>query len=552
MAITALPTPPSSSSPSTFDTRADAFLGALPTFVTEANALQTDVNTKQSTASTAATTATTQATTATSQAALAAASAAAAAASASATLWVSGTNYTAGAVVYSPTNYATYRTTTSGTSSTDPAADTTGRWVSAMLPSVEALGWPDTRPSLLLDFVNSGAVDPRLVVSRAGDKTVRNAAGRLVTVPAHSAAVDHHPGTRVARGLRIEPARTNLLTYSGALDNAAWGKANTSISANSATGPDGTTSADTVTASAGAGSHYVSNSASVSAVAYTLTAYLKPGTCAYVAIGDRGDAVDHVATLTWADLSIVAANGTAEVDSTPDAEGFYEMRFTFTRTNATTAQCYVSLANAASNSGTPSFTATGSETVVVGGVQLEEGNTGTSYIPTTSAAVARPADNISLSLSTWADLYARGGGTLLVGFAPAKTVAASDDTQCVVSLGTSGASVWHSVFTYGTPSVLVQLYDGSSALFSDAQAGTYAARVEQVVGVSWAQDDHDAAVNGTPGTHDSAGAPLVATTLRLGCAGAGEFYRFNGWITFVALYPAKLSRAQLAVATYRG
>lgn len=38
-AITPLPTPPSTSSPSTFDTLADAFIAALPTFVTEANAL---------------------------------------------------------------------------------------------------------------------------------------------------------------------------------------------------------------------------------------------------------------------------------------------------------------------------------------------------------------------------------------------------------------------------------------------------------------------------------------------------------------------------------
>ena len=44
--ITALPTPPSRSDSVNFASRADAFLGALPTFATEANALATDVNTK--------------------------------------------------------------------------------------------------------------------------------------------------------------------------------------------------------------------------------------------------------------------------------------------------------------------------------------------------------------------------------------------------------------------------------------------------------------------------------------------------------------------------
>ena len=47
MSITALPDIPSRSDPATFSTKADAFLGALPTFVTEANALETNVNAKE-------------------------------------------------------------------------------------------------------------------------------------------------------------------------------------------------------------------------------------------------------------------------------------------------------------------------------------------------------------------------------------------------------------------------------------------------------------------------------------------------------------------------
>lgn len=49
MTITALPTPPSRSAPSTFSALADAFLAALPTFVTQANALEANVNIKEAT-----------------------------------------------------------------------------------------------------------------------------------------------------------------------------------------------------------------------------------------------------------------------------------------------------------------------------------------------------------------------------------------------------------------------------------------------------------------------------------------------------------------------
>ena len=46
MAITALPTPPTRSDPATFAARGDAFMTALPTFATEANALAADVTAK--------------------------------------------------------------------------------------------------------------------------------------------------------------------------------------------------------------------------------------------------------------------------------------------------------------------------------------------------------------------------------------------------------------------------------------------------------------------------------------------------------------------------
>lgn len=44
MTITALPTPPTRSDPTNFSTRADEFLGALPNFATEANALSAEMN----------------------------------------------------------------------------------------------------------------------------------------------------------------------------------------------------------------------------------------------------------------------------------------------------------------------------------------------------------------------------------------------------------------------------------------------------------------------------------------------------------------------------
>ena len=63
MPITTLPAVPTIDDPQNFAAEADAFLGALPTFVTEVNTLATQVQNNAATASTAATSATTAAST---------------------------------------------------------------------------------------------------------------------------------------------------------------------------------------------------------------------------------------------------------------------------------------------------------------------------------------------------------------------------------------------------------------------------------------------------------------------------------------------------------
>lgn len=116
--ITQLPVPPSRTTPSQFSSRADAFLGALPGFVTETNAVAGEVNADKTTAVNSAGIAVTKA-------AEAVAAAAAAAGDANAAQWVSGTTYTIGTVVWSPSNYLSYIRKTNGAGTTDPMSDPT-------------------------------------------------------------------------------------------------------------------------------------------------------------------------------------------------------------------------------------------------------------------------------------------------------------------------------------------------------------------------------------------------------------------------------------------
>lgn len=125
--IDAMPTAPSLSDLPNFDTEADAFLPAMNTFGTQANALATVTYSNAQDAYS-------NAVIALAQAAAAAASAASSAASAGVVIWVSGSTYATGVCVFSPTNYITYRrkSASTGSSTTDPSADPT-RWASLFL-----------------------------------------------------------------------------------------------------------------------------------------------------------------------------------------------------------------------------------------------------------------------------------------------------------------------------------------------------------------------------------------------------------------------------------
>ena len=129
--ITALPTPPSSSDPSSFDLRADNFLLALPTFRTEANALGTNAYNNALAAAASETTATTQVSLAAAQASSAAASASTASTHASNAAASASTAATqAGIATTQASNaaatYTNFDTRYLGVKSSDPILNNTG------------------------------------------------------------------------------------------------------------------------------------------------------------------------------------------------------------------------------------------------------------------------------------------------------------------------------------------------------------------------------------------------------------------------------------------
>lgn len=103
------------------------------------------------------------------------------------------------------------------------------------------------KPILDLNYARSGALLNGETFTRASGGTVFDSIGTLLTPGNNVPRFDYDPVTHAAKGLLIEEARTNLLVRSAEFDNASWTKRGTaSVSANAATAPDGTVTADLI------------------------------------------------------------------------------------------------------------------------------------------------------------------------------------------------------------------------------------------------------------------------------------------------------------------
>lgn len=198
-----------------------------------------------------------------------------------------------------------------------------------------------------------------LVVVPSGYKASKVYAQKPLTTDGQLAFSRSTTATRVNSAGLIEKVRTNVALYSEQFNNANWGPTNATVTANTTTAPDGTTTADSVAFTASSSARLEGLTAGSSpAGEVTLSIYAKvaSGTGSFRLRGDwsGGNSIstDFAVTTSW-------------------------QRFTHTFTAASALQI-MSLYN---------NTAGTAQTVIFWGAQAESG-VATDYIATTSAAVS--------------------------------------------------------------------------------------------------------------------------------------------------------------------
>jgi hypothetical protein len=267
------------------------------------------------------------------------------------------------------------------------------------------------RPAVLFDPRASQRIDPRFKFTRDGTASYTDRDGVLQVngAPANQPRVgfnyelDADGVPQLVQGITVEEQRTNLALWSEEFDNAIWTAADLVKTANLVTAPDGTLTADLFTVAAGVVQPRATQSVTLTAgTTYTFSMYAK------IAIGTLNIAMEIRNSTTGAGIrctfnllnqSIVSSTniglGIFDIGRISSVgNDWYRVSVTgIPSPNPTLMVCGFRLTDDLSTN----YTADGVSGIYLWGAQLEAGDSPTSYIPTTTAAVTRPADLLSFN-----------------------------------------------------------------------------------------------------------------------------------------------------------
>ena len=320
---------------------------------------------------------------------------------------------------------------------------------------------------------------------------------------------DHNPSTGESLGLLIEEARTNILLKSEKLD--AWFRgSNSSVTANQAVAPDGTTTADRVQHNS-AGSSWLRQNVLTSGVTYTVSVYAKavtPGTNDQFSFELGFTSPIFTATGEW-------------------------QRFTFTGT-AIGSSVYLNNAN-------DSF----ATDVYFWGAQVEEGSFATSYIPTDSSTVTRAADVVEITGTNFSSFYNQNVGTIFVD----NSYRGLDSFPFVVDYSDGTVNNRHSLFylTSSNPITLrarTRVSTDQSAL----EVAIPASGVFAKTAYAYASNNFAVSSAGSSVLTDSTGSIPTINQLTIGATFANASV-YSGHMKRIAYFPTRLPNATLQSIT---
>jgi hypothetical protein len=399
--------------------------------------------------------------------------------------------------------------------------------------------------SLDLRFALQKTLDPRVTFTRASSGTFVGSDGLIQSAAVDTPRFDHNPTTGESLGLLVEEARTNLSLRSQELDNAAWTKTASSITANAVAAPDGTTTAGKLVEDSSTGSHNIIEAATItytSGVAYTFSFFVKKAERQTVQILMHpnpfpGTVAQRTAVFnsnTGAFVSIGSAYTGSSVTALPDS--WYRVSVSSTADATSTGNFAVTLCS--DDTGTTSYTGDGTSGILLWGAQLEAGAFATSYIPTTTATVTRAADVASITGSNFSSWYRQDEGTIFVEGATSASTASPILFQADDGTANERIQVRRNGTTNAS-SLLVT--DGGTTQANFSVTGYNANTIGKTCAV-YSLNDFQLSFNGTLGTADTSGTLPTVDRAFIGSASSPVYA--NGPIKRLTYWPTRLGTLQ--------
>ena len=410
------------------------------------------------------------------------------------------------------------------------------------------------QPTFNLDMWDMGAGEANIIpnipdnvsptFTRATTATTVLSNGLIASVATGVARSYYDPTSLTYLGYLAEGARTNLCLQSEDLATT-WSVVDTTITVNATTAPDGAATADLCTEGT-AGSANVSQAITATAdVTHTFSMWLKRGNTDWVRLSIQENTASANRCDAWFNLATGAAGSVANAGTGTSAassikaypDGWYRCVVSGNAGNAATS-IYAFSGSASADAIT---TRVNNATRYEWGAQFENNVAfASSYIPTTTAAVARNADVLTYPTTGW--LNAAAGtflvqaqvSSLQVGLSLAQVSDGTVNERINILLGATGVG---SVFTV----------DGGVTQTNFSTANTTSANTSFSLAAAYAVNDFAVALDGGTVATDTSGTLPTVTTLGVGNNnGASQPF---GPILRVQFYPVRLPNASLQVLT---
>jgi hypothetical protein len=316
---------------------------------------------------------------------------------------------------------------------------------------------------------------------------------------------DYNPATLAPKGLLIEEARTNIFLESAGFDTVLWNKGNATVTANAATAPDGTLSADKIVENTANNFHRISQVPVLTAVPHTVTIYAKPAGRDWLYMGNASASQTAYFNVSTGVIGTIVGATTATIS--PAGNGWY--RCSITSTPSAGAQNYsFYTANA---DGSFFYTGDGVSGLFVWGAQLEAGAFATSYIPTVASQATRNPDLVSMTGTNFSDWYNASEGAFLAKFSfPAIP---ATQFRYVLSANDGTATNFIAVAGNTTSNVPAGRVIASSSTQASMGGGAITANQQAIGVIAYKQDSFAYGQNGATIGTDATG--LVPTVNRL-------------------------------------